>query len=232
MGSHTLNTIDTIEGQVGDGSYDPANGAVYPENSSFGSQLRTVAQMIKWQLGLTVATIDFGGWDTPENQANYFSNRIGEMAESLTAFYTDLNGSGTLNFANRITVVVMSEFGRRLKENNNRGTDHGHGSVMWVLGGKVQGGLYGAWPGLQNEQLYDGADLRITTDYRTVLSEIIMGRLDNPNLGLVFPNITPEVYHPQNQRLGFVQLKDSTLEPNYTSAVSNPNKIYLPFIKA
>jgi uncharacterized protein (DUF1501 family) len=117
----------------------------------------------------------------------------------MNALYTDLNGNGANNFTNRLTIVVQSEFGRRLRENADRGTDHGHGNVMLALGGQVNGGVYGAWPGLSNEQLFDGADLDVTTDYRSVISEVLIRRLGNNNLGAVFPDWTD--YQP----LGIVQ---------------------------
>ena len=108
----------------------------------------------------------------------------------LAALYTDLDGAGAANFTRRTTVVVMSEFGRRLRENADHGTDHGHGNVMLALGGNVIGGkVYGQWPGLRNDQLYDGADLAITTDYRRVLSEIIIRRLGNPNIEHHLPRL-------------------------------------------
>ena len=109
----------------------------------------------------------------------------------MAAFYTDLDGSGANNTTSRLTVAVLSEFGRRLRENANHGTDHGHGSVMLLLGGNVNGGaVYGAWPGLSVDQLYDRADLAVTTDYRNVLSEILVKRLGNPYIDQVFPGFT------------------------------------------
>lgn len=193
-GTETLDMIDLIE-STNPGDYIPVNGAVYP-NGSFGDNLQAIAQLIKMQVGMQVATVDLGGWDTHENQGNagggYFANNLlSPLAQGLAAFYTDLNGGCGSNFIKRTTVVVMSEFGRRLKENANRGTDHGHGNVMFVLGGSVKGGaMYGEWPGLSNEQLYDRADLRVTTDFRRVLSEIITHRLGNPNIDQIFPGYT------------------------------------------
>ncbi len=216
-GLQTLNAIDVVE--YGDpGNYTPENGAVYPGNS-FGRNLQTVAQMIKLQLGLHVATIDLGGWDTHENQGDggtgYFANQFGSLASGLAALMTDLSNSGGTDHSQRLTVVVMSEFGRTFKQNASRGTDHGHGNVMFVLGGKVNGGqVYGQWPGLHTDQLYDRRDLNITTDYRQILSEILIRRLQNPNLGVIFPNYTN--YQP----LGIVQGADLT--PDYTGATPGP----------
>lgn len=175
-------------------SYVPANGAVYP-TGSFGDSLKLTAQLIKLDMGLRAATLDLGGWDTHNGQGTaasgqFFWNKMVELSQALTAFYTDLDGIGANAFAGRTTVAVMSEFGRRFRENNDSGTDHGHGGVITVLGGPVVGGLYGAWPGLANDQLYDAADLDITTDFLRVLSEIVVGRLGNPNWQQVFPGYT------------------------------------------
>jgi uncharacterized protein (DUF1501 family) len=172
-------------------SYVPSNGAVYPPGS-FGDSLKLTAQLIKLQMGLRSATLDLGGWDTHNgqgtpNDGQFFWEKIQELSQALSAFYTDLDGIGANAFAGRTTVAVMSEFGRRFHENNDTGTDHGHGGVITVLGGPVTGGLFGAWPGLANDQLYDAADLDITTDFRRVLSELVVNRLGNPNWQQVFP---------------------------------------------
>ncbi len=191
-GLNTLNAIDTVE-QASSGNYAPANGATYP-NGGFGDQLKTIAQIIKMNLGLRAATVDLGGWDTHENQGDggtgYLSNILTQLSQGLAALYTDLDGAGGSNYTSRVSMVVMSEFGRRVKENANHGTDHGHGSAMLVLGGGINGGqVYGNWPGLANEQLYDRADLAVTTDYRQVLGELVVRRLGNKNLGAVFAGI-------------------------------------------
>lgn len=175
-------------------SYVPANGAVYPAGS-FGDSMKMTAQLIKLNLGLRAATLDLGGWDTHNGQGTaadgqFFWDKIEELSRALAAFYTDLDGIGSEAYASRTTVVKLSEFGRRFHENNDFGTDHGHGGVITVMGGSVQGGLYGSWPGLANEQLYDAADLEITTDFRRVLSEIVVSRLGNPHWEQVFPGYT------------------------------------------
>ena len=185
-GVQTLNAADIIEANVAEG-YVPAGGALYGD-TEFGRHLTTVAQMIKLQLGLRCATVDLGGWDTHENQgdagAGYFADLVGELSAGLHALFTDLSADG---YADRLTVVVMSEFGRRFAENDDGGTDHGHGGAMMVLGGNVNGGLHGTWPGLHADNLYEGTDLAVTTDYRRVLSEILIRRMGNPHLGVVFP---------------------------------------------
>ena len=210
-GLQTLDAVDVVE-QAAPGAYTPANGAIYP-GGAFGDSLQTVAQLIKMQLGLRVATVDLGGWDTHEYQGGggggYFASHLGELASGLAAFYTDLSNDAGVDHNKRITTVVMSEFGRSFEENASGGTDHGHGNVMLVLGGSVNGGLvYGDWPGLAPDQLYDHRDLAITTDYRRVLSEVLIRRLGNPNLGSIFPGYAG--YAPA----GIVQGADLT--PIYT----------------
>ncbi len=184
-GLQALNAADIIE-TYGSSSYEPANGASYP-NSGVGRDLRTIASMIKLDLGLRVATVDFGGWDTHDNQEGYYGNRIADLTNSLAAFYQDLDDSSANPLSKRVTVLVMSEFGRRVRENADRGTDHGSGNVFLVMGGSVKGGVHGNFPGLQNDQLFEQTDLRPTTDYRTIVSEVIIRRLANPNIGSIFP---------------------------------------------
>lgn len=184
-GLQTLDAVDVIELNAS-GGYTPANGAVYP-SGSFGDHLEVVAQMVKLGLGLRVATLDLGGWDTHTFQGNggtgYYGDLAGDLAEGLHALYLDLDSGHT----QRLTVVVQSEFGRRVRQNDDDGTDHGHGNVMLVLSGHAVPGLHGSWPGLRDDQLFEGADLAVTTDYRRVLSEILIRRLGNPYLGSIFP---------------------------------------------
>jgi uncharacterized protein (DUF1501 family) len=165
--------------------YQPANGAVYP-NTPFGNSLKQVAQLMKANLGVEAAFSDIGGWDTHQNQGNVngqLANRLKEFSESIAAFWKDL---GT--HAESITLVTMSEFGRTARQNGTGGTDHGHANVMFVLGGQVKGGkVYGRWPGLANEQLNEGRDLVVTTDFRKVLGEAAYKTLGSRNLEAVFP---------------------------------------------
>lgn len=186
-GANALNAIDALQRAV-PGEYTPSGGATYPD-SEFGYSLKSIAQMLRSDLGLQAASIDYGGWDTHEWQADgvngYLADQLGGLAAGLSAFYQDIDAAG---LSRRVTIVTMSEFGRRLAENESAGTDHGHGSAMFVLGGNVNGGqLYGSWPGLETEQLFERSDLAVTTDFRRVLSEITSVRLGNPNIAQVFP---------------------------------------------
>ncbi|HUB01476.1 MAG TPA: DUF1501 domain-containing protein [Terriglobales bacterium] len=165
--------------------YTPAAGANYPKGR-FGDSLRQLAQLIKANVGVQVAFADIGGWDHHVNEGStqgQIANVLGDFSQSIAAFWTDLGSLGE-----DTVVVTMSEFGRTARENGNRGTDHGHANVMFVLGGPVRGGrVYGRWPGLDQSQLYEGRDLAITTDFRAVLSEVVSRYLGNKDLKAVFP---------------------------------------------
>ncbi|MGB9236891.1 MAG: DUF1501 domain-containing protein [Terriglobales bacterium] len=165
--------------------YTPATGANYPKGR-FGDSLRQLAQLIKSNVGVQVAFADIGGWDHHVNEGNtqgQIANVLGDFSQSIAAFWADLGDLGE-----DTVVVTMSEFGRTARENGNRGTDHGHANVMFVLGGPVRGGkVYGRWPGLDESQLYEGRDLAITTDFRLVLSEVVSQYLGNKDLKAVFP---------------------------------------------
>ncbi len=188
-GARTLDALNIVSPIV-EQEYQPSNGAAYHDDE-FGQQLKTVAQMIKLETGLRVAAVDYGGWDTHEYETDgnggYIAELLNNLASGLSNFYLDLDSG----YTNRLSVVVISEFGRRLVQNESYGTDHGHGSVMLTLGGNVNGGqVFGNWPGLNNDQLYDHADLAVTTDYRQVLSELMTTRLGNPNIESVFPGFS------------------------------------------
>ncbi|HZQ19393.1 MAG TPA: DUF1501 domain-containing protein [Terriglobales bacterium] len=165
--------------------YTPAAGANYPKGR-FGNSLKQLAQLIKANLGVQVAFADIGGWDHHVNEGNtegQLSNVLGEFSQSLAAFWIDLGDLGE-----DTVVVTMSEFGRTARENGNRGTDHGHANVMFVIGGPIRGGrVYGQWPGLDQSQLYEGRDLALTTDFRRVVGETVSRHLGNRDLAEVFP---------------------------------------------
>ena len=203
-GAQAISAMELVENNLV-GDYTPINGAVYP-NTEFGTQIRMVAQLIKLGVGLQVATVDIGGFDTHENQGvgngSFFEDLWGELAQGLAAFYKDLDTGGSGNALNRTTVVVMSEFGREIRENSDGGTEHGYGSTMMVMGGAVNGGMHGTWPGLAPGARVDGTDIGVTVDFRQVLSEVLIRRMCNPQLGQIFPGYSG--YQP----LGVVQGSD------------------------
>ncbi len=165
--------------------YTPQNGAVYP-NSGYGQALKQIAQLIKANMGLEVAFAESGNWDHHANEGPQIANRLDDFASGIAAFAQDL-GDGMAD----VMVLTMSEFGRTVSENGARGTDHGHGNAMLLLGGDVKGGkVYGKWPGLEREQRYEGRDLAITTDFRDVFSEVLGGHLGAKDISSVFPNYT------------------------------------------
>jgi uncharacterized protein (DUF1501 family) len=167
--------------------YTPAAGADYPRGR-LGTSLQQIAQLIKSDVGVEMAFADIGGWDHHVNEAAQLGNLLSEYGQSLTAFWKDMGDR-----MNDVVLVTMSEFGRTAHENGNRGTDHGHANSMFVMGGGVKGGkVYGKWPGLQKEQLYEGRDLALTTDFRDVLGELVEGHLGNPSVKNVFPGYNPK----------------------------------------
>ncbi|MBI1292047.1 DUF1501 domain-containing protein [bacterium] len=191
VGLRTLDAVDIID-HASPGDYAPPQGITYPSNS-LGDAFKSIAQMIRLDLGLQGATVDLGGWDTHESQASsgnpttgQYADQIASLSATLGAFWNDLSA-----YRSRITVVVMSEFGRRLRENDNRGTDHGHGSTMMVLSDAItEKKVYGTWPGLATDQLFESVDLAVTTDYRTILAEILQARLGINNPAELFPGFS------------------------------------------
>lgn len=179
-------TMDLL-GQLNVNDYIPANSAEYPE-SDFGMGLKQIAYLIKSDVGLEVACLDIGGWDTHESQGGVegdMAAMLDDFGRGMAAFYADLR-----DYMGGITVVTMSEFGRRVQENASEGTDHGHGNCMFVMGGGAASGVYARWNGLSEEALDEG-DLAVTTDYRDVLAEILTKRLANPAVDRIFPGYTP-----------------------------------------
>jgi uncharacterized protein (DUF1501 family) len=165
--------------------YTPAAGADYPKGR-FGDALKQTAQLIKANLGVQIAFTDIGGWDHHVNEGaaeGQLANVLRDFSQSIAAFWTDLGPLGE-----DTVIATMSEFGRTARENGNRGTDHGHANVMFLLGGPVKGGrVYGQWPGLDPAQLNEGRDLALTTDFRRVLGEAVSKHLGNAQLNAVFP---------------------------------------------
>ncbi len=173
--------------------YAPANGARLSVGP-FGNSLKQIAQLIKADVGVEMAFADIGNWDHHVNEVaqrsteGQLANRLSEFGQSLAAFWLDMGDR-----MQDVVVVTMSEFGRTARENGNRGTDHGHANSMLVMGGDVKGGkVYGKWPGLEREQLYEGRDLALTTDFRDVLGELVSRHMGNPTVKGVFPGYDPK----------------------------------------
>jgi uncharacterized protein (DUF1501 family) len=165
--------------------YSPANGAEYP-TSEFGQRLRQIAQLVKSDVGMEIAFADVGGWDTHVNQGGatgQLAGRLDDFARSIAALVADLGDR-----MDDVVILTMSEFGRMARENGNRGTDHGHAGALFLIGGQVQGGkVYGRWPGLAPEQLYEGRDLALTTDFRSVFAEVATRHMGARRLDSVLP---------------------------------------------
>ena len=163
----------------------PANGAQYPRGR-FGESLKQIAQLVKAEVGVEVAFADVGGWDTHAGQGNergQLAARLTDFAQGLAALDRDLGAR-----MDDVVVLTMSEFGRTVRENGNRGTDHGHATAMLVLGGPVRGGrVRGRWPGLRRDQLFEGRDLAVTTDFRHLFAEIAHRHLGVPAAAPLFP---------------------------------------------
>lgn len=187
-----LTALDALStaSQLRDAGYTPANGAAYPD-TGLGDALRDVARLIKADVGLQVAAVDYGDWDMHAGQGSiddgWMRDHLTEFAAALAAFATDL---GTA--MSGVTLVTLTEFGRRVEENGSGGTDHGFGQAVFLLGDGVRGGqIHGGWPGLAPNQLIDG-DLDATSDYRNLLAEVLEKRCgaSSGDVASVFPDIT------------------------------------------
>jgi uncharacterized protein (DUF1501 family) len=169
-------------------AYVPANGAKYPDGG-LGKNLKQIAQLIKAKVGVQIAFAEMDGWDTHANQGNakgQLATRLQSFGDSLAAFYADLGDK-----MSDVVVVTMSEFGRTVKQNGNRGTDHGHATCFFALGGSIKGGkVYGDWPTLAPDKLFQNRDLAITTDFRDVFGEICATHFNLPmnEMATVFPH--------------------------------------------
>jgi uncharacterized protein (DUF1501 family) len=193
MTAQVTDTLDAISSvaKLREKEYVPANGAKYPDGG-LGGTLKDAARLMKGKVGLTMAAIDVGGWDMHTNEGRVdggdLRNHMEELDNSLNAFVTDLGPA----FGN-VTVVLVSEFGRTVRENGTVGTDHGHGQAMWVLGGSINGGkVYGKWPTLAEDKLFLNGSLAATTDYRDVLGDVLSKRGGVGSFKAVFPDYTPK----------------------------------------
>jgi len=183
-GTETFEAIDMLR-KADPSRFQPEHGAEYPR-SRVGQTLQQVGQLIKADIGMEVSFVDTGGWDNHVNEGGaqgQMANLLRDMGQGLAALHQDLGDR-----MEDVVIVTMSEFGRTAHENGNRGTDHGHANCMFVMGGPVKGGkVYGKWPGLGPGQLNEGRDLKLTTDFRSVLGEVISGHLGSRDLQTVFP---------------------------------------------
>jgi uncharacterized protein (DUF1501 family) len=184
IGTETFAAIDLLR-KIDPAQFPPDNGAEYPKNQ-IGQKLQQIAVMIKANIGVEGMFLDCGGWDNHVNEGGaqgQLANLLRDLGQSLAAFYQDMGDRMA-----DVVVVTMSEFGRTAKENGNRGTDHGHANCMFAMGGDIRGGrVYGKWPGLEEHQLNDGRDLALTTDFRSVVGEILTKHLGVKDLAPVFP---------------------------------------------
>jgi uncharacterized protein (DUF1501 family) len=183
-GRETFEAVKLLK-QVNPAQYKESPGVVYPRGR-FGEGMKQIAQLVKSDIGLEIGFTDIGGWDTHANQGagqGQLALRLVEFGQGISALYADLKER-----ADDVVILTMTEFGRTVRENGNRGTDHGHASVMFVLGGSVNGGkVYGKWPGLKESDLYESRDLALTTDFRDVFAEIAKNHLGATNVNAIFP---------------------------------------------
>jgi uncharacterized protein (DUF1501 family) len=192
-GKEAFDAVKMLKG-ADPSKYAPANGAEYPR-SGFGEAMKQIAMLVKSDLGLEVAFAEVDGWDTHTQQPNRLSNLLDDFAKTIAAFNRDLGEQMA-----EVVLMSMSEFGRQVKENGTRGTDHGHGNAMMILGGPVKGGkVYGKWPGLGKNDLWEGRDLAITTDFRDVFAEVVTGHLGAKDISKIFPG------YAYKQRVGFLR---------------------------
>lgn len=200
-----FSALDLLE-KADPARHQPENGAVYPQ-TGLGQGLKQIAQLIKADVGLEVACIDMGGWDTHINQIwgngdvtqGQMYNLLRQLDQAVTAFYLDIGGRWD---DPGVTLLTMSEFGRRVAQNSGNGTDHGEGSCMFLVSGAAVQGVHGDWPGLEPENLALGEDLAITTDYRDILSELLVGRLLDGDLPAIFPGYQAQFHGVLRARAG------------------------------
>jgi uncharacterized protein (DUF1501 family) len=188
-GKETFEAVNFLK-RVNPSQYKPENGAEYPRGP-FGTALLQIAQLVKAGVGLEVAFTDVGGWDTHRGEGGargQLAGLLGQFSQGIHALVTDLGPARMQD----VVVLTMSEFGRTVRQNGTGGTDHGHANAMFVVGGSVRGGkVYGQWPGLKDEQLYEGRDLALTTDFRDVFGEVASKHLGRVDLKKVFPGYDP-----------------------------------------
>ncbi len=183
-GKESFEAIAALK-KINPGSYVPSNGAVYP-GGRFGQSMKQIAQLVKAEVGVEVAFAEMGGWDTHTGQAARLNQQLRDFGQGIAALYHDLGDK-----MSDVVILTMSEFGRTVRPNGTNGTDHGHATCFFALGGDVQGGkVLGHWPGLAPEQLYENRDLALTTDFRAVFGEVAVKHLGAQGLSKIFPGYT------------------------------------------
>jgi uncharacterized protein (DUF1501 family) len=241
QGQSTFAALDLLQNAIANTNYSPANGADYGQ-TNLGRGMMQIAQLIKADVGLEVACIDIGGWDTHANQVTAddstvggMANRMGELSSGISAFIQDLHErfeSGSVQQG--VTIVVMSEFGRRAYENGGMGTDHGHGNVMYMFGRGINGGkVYTRrWPGLSPDSL-DRGDLARTIEYRDILGELLVKRMGNDKVSEIFPGHTFNFLGLARQDEGVptvVPTSEPTAVPKPTDVAPEKHDIYVPLV--
>ncbi|MBI3262711.1 MAG: DUF1501 domain-containing protein [Acidobacteria bacterium] len=198
-GREAFDAIRLLE-QADPGRYEPAGGVAYPR-SVFGQALKQIAQLVKADVGLEIAFAESSGWDHHVNEGaatGQIATRLDDLARGVAALAADLGDR-----LDDVVILTMSEFGRAVAENGNRGTDHGHANAMMAIGGPVRGGkVYGTWPGLEVEQRFERRDLAVTTDFRDVFGEVVVRHLGVKDAASIFPGFA---IREQNFQ-GFVRL--------------------------
>jgi uncharacterized protein (DUF1501 family) len=194
LGGAARDALEAVE--AAEALRDVPSPVEYPAGK-LAEQLRDVATMIRADVGLEIAFLSVGGWDTHDHQASRLTAELGTLAVALAAFRAHLDDR-----FDEVCLLTMSEFGRTVAENGSLGTDHGHATAMLVLGGAVAGGrVYGEWPGLSEDALHEGRDLAVTTDFRTLFAEIVQSYLGNPEIATIFPGFA----YDETARLGVIR---------------------------
>ena len=180
FGSNLVNDLNII-GEIQQQEYVPDNGVTYP-NNGLARDLRQVAQLLKANIGLEIATVNIGGWDTHADQSRRLPPNLGRFSDAIGAFYQDMG-----DMMNDVVILTATEFGRTSYENGSQGTDHGHASSWFAMGGGINGGIYGDWPGVEDDQLYRGRFLQHTLDCHDIYGDILVNHMLNNNLSSVLP---------------------------------------------
>jgi uncharacterized protein (DUF1501 family) len=180
-GKEAFAAVELLEGKLAGRTFRPGEGG-YPA-APIGQSLRLLAALIQSDVGLRIGFAEVGGWDTHVQQQGVLARNLADLGKALSAFRADLGPR-----LDDVVLVAATEFGRTVRQNGTLGTDHGHGSVAFVLGGRVNGGkIHGRWPGLDDDRLFEGRDLAVTTDLRAVLAAVARAQLGATDVPRLFP---------------------------------------------